>query len=611
MTGRARALASLAIAVVSLALPATAGAVTGWLPAQSHGAGLDPVLAGNAAGTFAIAWTDSADGTVKARVRSPSGAFGPVEPVPATPAPLGQNLKLGLAVDAGGRVHLAIALAGGRPLEYRQRPADATWLATAENVGLVNASDVSLAAAPDGTAVIAYTGIDDKVYVCARPLGGPCGGSTNLTPTAIASSGPEAAMDADGDAVVAFRMDDVPTAARVPRAGGIATEPLDGDAGSLDLGVAVADSGDAVFAWRDGVLETNSWPTTAAPAPLSQAFAAGTATWPDVAIDASGIARFAWSEIPAGSADDAIHSRLLPLGGAFTQPSVLVASDDPLLAPRLASSAAGGGLVAWRRTGSMQAIEARALPSGGAAGAVQRLSPSGAASVSDHQAVVDSTGSGLVLWRRDQVIETAAFDAVAPSLAQPAVPVRAERGVPIQLAVTATDNWGSVAPQWRFGDGTGAAGAAVSHAWQSPGAYDVRVSVADAGGNSASAVAARPVTVTDSRSPRFLSARMLRRRFRVGRPRPRPSAVKRGSAFVFALSEPASVRISLRRRKGRRFVRVGALRRSAHEGRTVVPFDGRVRRKALRRGVYRASLVATDPYANPSRPRRLSFRIAR
>jgi hypothetical protein len=40
-----------------------------------------------------------------------------------------------------------------------------------------------------------------------------------------------------------------------------------------------------------------------------------------------------------------------------------------------------------------------------------------------------------------------------------------------------------------------------------------------------------------------------------------------------------------------------------------VPFSGRLRRKPLTLGRYRAVLIATDRSKNRSKPRRLSFRV--
>ena len=140
----------------------------------------------------------------------------------------------------------------------------------------------------------------------------------------------------------------------------------------------------------------------------------------------------------------------------------------------------------------------------------------------------------------------------------------------------------------------------------------------------------------DTVRPRFLSASLTRRRFRVGRrATPRIAARRRagvGTTFVFRLSEAARVTIRMDRarpgvrvgrrclapRRGRRgkrcvrYVRAGTLtRRSARAGLNRVRFSGRIGRRALKLGRHRAILRAVDPAGNRSRARTLSFKVVR
>lgn len=159
---------------------------------------------------------------------------------------------------------------------------------------------------------------------------------------------------------------------------------------------------------------------------------------------------------------------------------------------------------------------------------------------------------------------------------------------------------------------------------------------------------------------------MSRRRFRVGRaPTARSAARKRrrapvGTSFRYTLSERSTVRISIAaakrgvkiRRRGalrcgaatrrnrrtllrqllrsKPSLRGRALRRALRKrrctvygkgralvragrgpGRVKTPFSGRIGRRALRPGLHRATLTATDPAGNHSRPRRVRFRVVR
>jgi hypothetical protein len=120
---------------------------------------------------------------------------------------------------------------------------------------------------------------------------------------------------------------------------------------------------------------------------------------------------------------------------------------------------------------------------------------------------------------------------------------------------------------------------------------------------------------------------MLRRRFAVS-PRRTPVSARRkprGTAFRFALSEDARVtvaiqralrgrraddRCSLRAGRGRRCTvhrHVGSLARTLAAGTARVAFSGRIGRKALRPGRYRATVRAIDTAGNAARPRTIAF----
>jgi len=145
------------------------------------------------------------------------------------------------------------------------------------------------------------------------------------------------------------------------------------------------------------------------------------------------------------------------------------------------------------------------------------------------------------------------------------------------------------------------------------------------GGAPASASAgASPGAAAADGPVRVLRFGLSRRRFAVGRTRTavraaRPRRVATGTAFSFALSAPAAARIELARtvrrrgcRRGRRCTRLrpaGALTRNAGAGATTVPFSGRLGRRALKPGPYRATLVATGADGTRVPARALTFRV--
>jgi CSLREA domain-containing protein len=159
--------------------------------------------------------------------------------------------------------------------------------------------------------------------------------------------------------------------------------------------------------------------------------------------------------------------------------------------------------------------------------------------------------------------------------------------------------------------------------------------VATTGDGSAAGADRTFTTARDSTPPRFLSASIRPRIFAVNRrgAREKPvTAVKRGTTFRFGLSEDARVLFTIaRQRPGRRvggrcvkptprnrskrpckrYVKVGRFAMNAKAGANRKRFSGRIGRKTLSPGPYRATLVARDAALNASAPRRLSFRVVR
>lgn len=144
--------------------------------------------------------------------------------------------------------------------------------------------------------------------------------------------------------------------------------------------------------------------------------------------------------------------------------------------------------------------------------------------------------------------------------------------------------------------------------------------------------ASRP---TDATAPRLASASVRPRTFAVsrgGRAERPVAAARRGTLFRYRLSEQARVVFTIdralagrrvgrrcvkptRRTRGRRrctrHVRFGRFARAGTRGANTVRYSGRIGRRAMRPGRYRATLVATDAARNRSRVRRLGLRVVR
>jgi hypothetical protein len=135
-----------------------------------------------------------------------------------------------------------------------------------------------------------------------------------------------------------------------------------------------------------------------------------------------------------------------------------------------------------------------------------------------------------------------------------------------------------------------------------------------------------PPPPPDQVAPVISNLRVSPKRFRAGR------GDRRGTTFTYSLSETAAIRFTIRRKsRGRmvggrcrrrtpqnrkrrsciRFRRVGSFRQSGIAGANARRFLGRIGRRWLRPGDFRAGLIATDAVGNHSPPKRVSFTIMR
>jgi hypothetical protein len=201
------------------------------------------------------------------------------------------------------------------------------------------------------------------------------------------------------------------------------------------------------------------------------------------------------------------------------------------------------------------------------------------------------------------VVQARGFGASLPSISSVTIPAGVKTGATASFTAQASDFWGPVTLSWDFGDGTAAAtGASVTHAFTAPGAHTVTVTATDAVGNAASQSSTTAVTAS---TPVLTHASIKPKRFKKGHK----------ATFTFTLNEPASVAIAIAKQKRarhhkRRFKRVGTLRASGQSGVNHVRFTGKVGKRTLKPGRYRATIIATAGHAK-SRPVTLSFTILR
>ena len=237
----------------------------------------------------------------------------------------------------------------------------------------------------------------------------------------------------------------------------------------------------------------------------------------------------------------------------------------------------------------------------------------------------------------------AVFRPAQPPVAR-ATATRATPGSPSVFDATgSSDPDGSVARfDWDFGDGTGApnAGPSPQHAYASAGVYTATVTLTDDLGCSTSFVAqgqrvycnggpgARATVQVDT-LPALSGLRVSNRKFAAASAKPK---VKRGTAFLYTLTEAASVRFAIERKlPGRRvrgkcrrktkrnrlkprctrFKKAGAFTTAATAGSNRTRFSGKLRGKRLKAGRYRATAIAMDGAGGTSTPKTVRFRVVR
>jgi hypothetical protein len=218
---------------------------------------------------------------------------------------------------------------------------------------------------------------------------------------------------------------------------------------------------------------------------------------------------------------------------------------------------------------------------------------------------VDGDGDGVA--RAD--IGAFEFQQAPPAVTAAAVtPAKVLTGQPVSFSGAGTDpNGEPLSFGWDFGDGGTAAAANASHSYSTAGTKTATFTVTDYRGLHASVTRAivvnAPPTVDDLRVARRIRARSAL---------PRLIGSRRRATIRFRLSEQATMTLSFARKlAGGRYRRVRTkVRLRAHQGLNRVSFHGRLtRRRSLKPGAYRLTVVARDADGVRSKPKRAGFRL--
>jgi PKD domain len=398
--------------------------------------------------------------------------------------------EVSLAVAPGGAAVLAWADAGSSTVDYYAsfRPTGLTNWTTPQLIGTSSgsAAPLSTAIAPDGSTGAAALDAG-QVQVAT---GGPGGFSVTLQ---AAGSAPALAYDSADQLTAAYEdsSDDIDAATLAAGAStwSAAATVATGAGGGPTL--AVSADGSAALAFNaGGVLDaatrasdSAAWsqPTQLAANGTPLAAAVSSANRVYVLIsngDGCSIAASAFAVVGG-------------LGAAGDTPQCLVTG--PAASAGAVTLLGNDAYFAWSGSGTVAADSWGA--SAAAPGPPTTLTSGGSAVLG--QLLGDGLGDIAALWSGGtDPLAGAAYEAAGPALVGYDVPSTGNADVTIAMNATFADPWSSIPalPTWSFGDGTAAeTGAQVSHTYAAAGDYEVTVTVANTLGNTTTETF--PVTV--------------------------------------------------------------------------------------------------------------------
>jgi len=395
---------------------------------------------------------------------------------------------------------LALALLAAAPAQ-----AAPPWIAPADLSAPGHSSaSPDVAIDPQGNAVAVWSsrlpGAERRVQAALRPQGGGWQAPVDLSAAGQDAGAPHVAVDAQGNAVVAWVRSNgaeqvVQSAARP--AGGAWQAAVDisaagGDARAVQLGTDA--HGTAVAVWLRGSAGTAAVQGAVRPAGAAWHAAADlsapgqSAGDPQVGVGGQGTAVVVWPGNVATPAPG-LFAAVRAAGGAWQAPVTLAAGARYPSSPRVAVDALGNAVAVWQRlVGTTwvggddgrgdhipdHRVQAALLPAGGAWQAATDLSATGSGSL-DPQVAAGARGDAVVVWSRSAVFNALSVveSAVRPAGAgwQPPDVLSGGRGAHALRPQAAVDVAGRAVAVWTYGSlRTGVEGAVrlPGRGWQAP-----------------------------------------------------------------------------------------------------------------------------------------------
>jgi hypothetical protein len=211
----------------------------------------------------------------------------------------------------------------------------------------------------------------------------------------------------------------------------------------------------------------------------------------DVATGPDGRQLAAWRQ---GSV---VAAALRPAGGAWDSPETAGLADSTGAIPFAALTAAEVPVLAWGTAARGQGI-ARGAHRNAAGWQAVALGPPPGNGASLGDLVADGQGNAVTAWGDVGGVEASGFDGAGPRFSAFSLPSGSLVAAPFSAA--AADDWSQpTSIAWAFGDGAGAPGASVTHAYGAAGTFTATATATDAIGNATTA--SGTVTVTAEPTP--------------------------------------------------------------------------------------------------------------
>ena len=373
-------------------------------------------------------------------------------------------------------------------------------------------SNITAAINANGDAVVAWQE-GTKVVGVTRP--GANGAFTNTTTPDtldVLGTNPAAAIDGAGNAIVVMQHNtgvfQTISDSRHP-AGGSAWSlaelvPTGGGDSFSAPDVAANTAGAMVVAFLNNGIVSDVTGTVAAGwgiTPPVGVLSADTANHgPLVTVAASGAATVGWATASA------VQTSSRPGGGTF--PAAGAVASIPVGTPDdfgLGGSARGDVVIAWSTFDPQfmqNVVRAAVRPAGAAGFGAPTIVSNTTTYGSKPQIVLDEQGDAVLAYQEGATpggIDAAVFDASAPQVSASG-PSRIQVKTRATFRTTVTDAFSPFTTRWSFGDGGSATGSSVSHTFTRTGRFTVQLTATDMAGNATTK--SLSITVTAQPLPR-------------------------------------------------------------------------------------------------------------